>query len=62
MRPSRIFPVAGDGWKFVLGFAVLGAVFYVHRALGSPGGVGGVFVLAAVFSIYFFRDGGGSSP
>jgi phosphatidylserine decarboxylase len=54
--PSRFIPIAGDGWKFVLGFAVLGGVVFgvwavVCRALGV------VLLLLAVFSLYFFRDG-----
>lgn len=55
-EPSRILPIAGDGWKFVLGFVVLGGVFYAFGPLISRF-VGVLFVLAALFSIYFFRDG-----
>lgn len=55
-EPSRLFPIAGDGWKFVLGFVVLGAVFFVFGPLISRF-VGALFVLAALFSLYFFRDG-----
>jgi phosphatidylserine decarboxylase len=54
--PSRFIPIAGDGWKFVLGFAILGGLFsafgpWFSRALGV------VLLLLAVFSLYFFRDG-----
>lgn len=55
-EPSRFFPIAGDGWKFVVGFAVLGGLFVVLGPLLSRG-VGVLFLLAAIFSIYFFRDG-----
>jgi phosphatidylserine decarboxylase len=55
-EPSRIFPIAGDGWKFVLGFVVLGGVFYAFGPVISRF-IGVLFVLAALFSIYFFRDG-----
>ena len=55
-EPSRLFPIAGDGWKFVLGFVVLGAVFFAFGPLISRF-VGVLFILAALFSLYFFRDG-----
>jgi phosphatidylserine decarboxylase len=55
-EPSRFFPIAGDGWKFVLGFAVVGGVFVALGPFLSRG-VGVLFLLAALFSIYFFRDG-----
>lgn len=55
-EPSRLFPIAGDGWKFVLGFAVLGGVFFLAGPfIGRFVGV--LLLLAAVFSLYFFRDG-----
>jgi phosphatidylserine decarboxylase len=55
-EPSRLLPIAGDGWKFVLGFAVMGGLFFlvgphIVRLVGL------VLLLAAVFSLYFFRDG-----
>lgn len=55
-EPSRFFPIAGDGWKFVLGFAVLGGLFIGLGPFLSRG-VGVLLILAALFSIYFFRDG-----
>lgn len=60
-EPSRLFPIAGDGWKFVLGFVVLGGVFYAFGPLISRF-IGVLFVLAALFSIYFFRDGKRTIP
>ena len=44
-EPSRLFPIAGDGWKFVLGFVVLGAVFFAFGPLISRF-VGVLFILA----------------
>lgn len=55
-EPSRFLPIAGDGWKFVFGFALFGGVFIVLGPLFSRF-VGVLFVLAALFSLYFFRDG-----
>lgn len=55
-EPSRFFPIAGDGWKFVFAFAVLGGAFFAFGPLISRF-VGILLILAALFSIYFFRDG-----
>ena len=60
-EPSRLFPIAGDGWKFVLGFVVVGGIFvlfgpWIARAAGA------VFLLAAAFAVYFFRDGKRAIP
>ncbi|MBL8023885.1 MAG: phosphatidylserine decarboxylase [Elusimicrobia bacterium] len=59
--PSRFIPIAGDGWKFVLAFAILGGLF---SALGPwfSRSVGVILLLLAVFSLYFFRDGKRSIP
>ena len=55
MSAKRWIPVAGDGWKFIGGFLVVGLL----------AGLGGVWfarvvavvgVLAAGFALYFFRD------
>lgn len=55
MSAKRLIPVAGDGWKFIGGFLLVGLL----------GGFGGVWfarvvavvgVLAAGFALYFFRD------
>ncbi|MBK7208321.1 MAG: phosphatidylserine decarboxylase family protein [Elusimicrobia bacterium] len=55
MSAKRWVPVAGDGWKFIGGFLVVGLL----------AGLGGVWfarvvavvgVLAAGFALYFFRD------
>lgn len=56
-----LFSIAGDGWKFVFGFAAAGAalMFIGHWA---PRWLGGVLLLAAVFSLYFFRDGRRAIP
>jgi phosphatidylserine decarboxylase len=55
-EPSRIFPIAGDGWKFVLAFALLGGLFVYLGPIFSRG-VGVLLILASLFSVYFFRDG-----
>lgn len=55
MSAKRLIPVAGDGWKFIGGFLLVGLL----------AGFGGVWfarvvavvgVLAAGFALYFFRD------
>ena len=55
MTTGPLLPIASDGWKFILGFALLGG-------LALFGGVwfarvaGVALLIAAVFSLYFFRD------
>lgn len=60
-EPSRLFPIAGDGWKFVLGFVLVGGLFLLAGPfIGRFVGV--LFILAAVFAVYFFRDGQRTIP
>jgi phosphatidylserine decarboxylase len=54
-RSFRFIPIHADGWKFILGFALLGGLFYFLGPLFSRF-VGGLLVAAALFSMYFFRD------
>lgn len=51
----KIIPIANDGWRFIVGFAVAGGfLLWLGRWWSMPWGV--VFVLLAIFSVFFFRD------
>jgi phosphatidylserine decarboxylase len=51
----KIVPIAGDGWRFILGFGLVGPVLIaIGTAWSIP--LGFVCVLLAVFSLFFFRD------
>lgn len=49
-----MFPIASDGWKFVLGFGALGALLLAFPWFGVLAGAFCLFV--AAFSLAFFRD------
>ncbi len=49
------FPIAGDGWRFIIGFSALGAfLLWLGQWWSAPWGV--VFIGLSIFSLYFFRD------
>lgn len=51
----KLVPIAADGWRFIMGFAVVGAFLsWLGQWWSFPWGV--VFLLLAVFSVFFFRD------
>ncbi len=55
MGAKRLIPIAGDGWKFIGGFLLVGLLAcaggaWFARAIAVLG------VLAALFAVYFFRD------
>jgi phosphatidylserine decarboxylase len=54
MKKLKLNPIAADGWKFVLGFGVLGALILTSPWFNILLGVFCLF--AAGFSIAFFRD------
>jgi phosphatidylserine decarboxylase len=52
---KRLVPIAGDGWKFIGGFLLVGLLAcaggaWFARVVAVAG------VLAALFAVYFFRD------
>jgi phosphatidylserine decarboxylase len=51
---KRLIPVHADGWKFVVGFAVLGVLILSFSWFNVL--LGGFCLFAAVFSVAFFRD------
>lgn len=55
MSAKRLLPVAGDGWKFIVGFLVVGVLAWLGGVWFARV-VAVVGVLAAVFAVYFFRD------
>ena len=54
MKKLKLSPIAADGWKFVLGFGVLGALILTSPWFNILLGVFCLF--AAGFSVVFFRD------
>jgi phosphatidylserine decarboxylase len=51
----RFIPIAGDGWKFILGFGIPGlALFAIGFLFAKMAGI--LLVILAIFSILFFRD------
>lgn len=55
MGAKRLVPIAGDGWKFIGGFLLVGLLAcaggaWFARVVAVAG------VLAALFAVYFFRD------
>jgi phosphatidylserine decarboxylase len=57
----RRIPVNPDGWKFILGFGLLGALFLFLGPWFATF-VGGLLAALAVFSVFFFRDTERSIP
>ncbi len=55
MKKFRLSPIAYDGWKFVLGFGLLGFLF-LFFGLWFSKLVGALCVLFAAFCVAFFRD------
>lgn len=54
-------PIAADGWRFIIGFAALGAyLLWLGRWWSIPWGVAGL--LLAVFCLWFFRDFDRATP
>ncbi|MBV9079605.1 MAG: phosphatidylserine decarboxylase [Elusimicrobia bacterium] len=54
-------PIAADGWRFIIGFAVLGAfLLWLGRWWSMPWGV--VAILLTCFCAYFFRDFDRATP
>jgi phosphatidylserine decarboxylase len=51
----RLAPIAYDGWKFILGFGLLGFLF-LFFGLWFSKTVGAVLVFLALFCVAFFRD------
>jgi phosphatidylserine decarboxylase len=54
MKKFKLSPIAADGWKFVIGFGLLGALILAFPWFNLLLGAFCLFV--AVFSIAFFRD------
>jgi phosphatidylserine decarboxylase len=54
VKKLKLSPIAADGWKFVLGFGVLGALILTSPWFNILLGVFCLF--AAGFSVVFFRD------
>jgi phosphatidylserine decarboxylase len=51
----RLIPVASDGWRFIIPFAAIGGgLLFLSDWLATAGGT--LLLLAAVFSVFFFRD------
>lgn len=55
MTTGPLLPIATDGWKFIAAFLVLGAIALLGGAWFARA-AGVVLLIAAVFSLYFFRD------
>jgi phosphatidylserine decarboxylase len=53
-KSGRIISIASDGWKFVIGFGILGALLLAFHWFSLLAGAFCVFV--SLFSIAFFRD------
>lgn len=51
----RIVPVANDGWRFIIPLGVAGGIL-VTRPQWLALSTGVLFLLAAVFCVFFFRD------
>lgn len=54
-------PIAADGWRFIIGFALVGAyLLWLGRWWSMPWGV--LSVLLALFCVSFFRDFNRATP
>jgi phosphatidylserine decarboxylase len=57
----KLVPIAGDGWRFIIGFTALGAfLLWLGRWWSTPWGV--LFIGLGVFSVFFFRDFDRNTP
>lgn len=53
MKSKKLIPIASDGWKFVIGFGLLGVLLFSHLFSVL---LAAFCLFVAVFSIAFFRD------
>src|SRR6476660_3703967 len=51
---KKLIPIAADGWKFIVGFGILGALLLAFHWFSLVAGAFCVFV--SLFSVAFFRD------